>query len=92
MHRPQPLKTLNKLVFYTSLILLLTSCWQRNDFPDDMAIMPALLEAPVQRLVSEEPFTVTNHETNYRSDLTNNRGLSPRICTITRYRASPAFR
>jgi hypothetical protein len=58
--------TLNKLVFCISLILLLTSCWQRNDFPDDMAIMPALMEVPEQHAASEEPFTVTNNGTVYR--------------------------
>ena len=66
MHHSHPLKSINKLVFYASVILLLTSCWQRNEFPADMSIMPALLEPPVQHAVSTEPFTVANNGTEYR--------------------------
>lgn len=65
MHQSHPLKTINKLFFYVSLILLLTSCWQRNDFPEDMLITPALLEPPLQSAVSTPPFTVTNNGTDY---------------------------
>ncbi|MDH3901446.1 MAG: hypothetical protein OEU51_10415 [Gammaproteobacteria bacterium] len=66
MHHSHPLKTLNKLVFYASLILLLTSCWQRNDFPEDMSVTPALLKPPVQSAVSTQAFTVANNGTDYR--------------------------
>jgi hypothetical protein len=66
MHQSLLLKTLNTLVFYTSLILLLTSCWQRNDFPEDMSVTPALLKPPVQRAVNTPPFTVANNGTDYR--------------------------
>jgi len=66
MHQSHPLKTINKLVFYASLILLLTSCWQRNDFPEDMSITPALLEPPVQSAISTQPFTVSNNGADYR--------------------------
>ena len=66
MHQSHLLKTLNKLVFYTSLILLLTSCWQRNKFPEDMSITPALLKPPAHRAVSTPPFTVANNGTDYR--------------------------
>lgn len=66
MRQPHPLKTINKLVFYASLLLLVTSCWQRNDFPDDMSIMPDLLEPPVQHAVETQSFTVANNGTDYR--------------------------
>jgi hypothetical protein len=66
MYRPNPIRSLNKLVFYASLILLLASCWQRNEFPEDLAVAPALLEAPVQRAVDMQPFTVTNKGIDYR--------------------------
>ena len=65
MHQTHPLKTLNKLVFYASLILLVTSCWQRNEFPADMSIEPALLKPPLQGTVSKQPFTVVNNGIDY---------------------------
>lgn len=66
MHRPNPIRSLNKLVFYASLLLLLASCWQCNEFPEDMALAPALLKAPLQQAVSTPPFTVTNDGIDYR--------------------------
>jgi len=66
MHQSNPLKSLNKLVFYASLLLLLASCWQRNEFPGDMSVAPALLVPPLQRTVSTQPFTVANNGTDYR--------------------------
>ena len=65
MHHSHPLKSINKLVFYASLILLETSCWPRNDFPEDMSIPPALLEPPLQQIAETPPFTVTDNETDY---------------------------
>jgi len=59
-------KSFNKLVFYASLIALLTSCWQRDEFPADLSVAPALLKPPIQRAVSTQPFTVTNNGTDYR--------------------------
>lgn len=66
MHQPGTLKSLIKLVFYPSLLLLLVSCWQRNDFPDDLSVPPPFLQPPVQRTVSEPPFTVENEGIEYR--------------------------
>ncbi|MGB5474602.1 MAG: hypothetical protein WBQ78_14155 [Gammaproteobacteria bacterium] len=66
MHQSNPLKSINKLVFYTSLLLLLASCWQRNEFPVDLSVAPALLATPLQRAVSMQPFTVANNGTDYR--------------------------
>jgi hypothetical protein len=66
MHQPSLINSLNKLVFYASLLLLLASCWQRNEFPEDLPVAPALLEPPVQSAVGIPPFTVTNNGTNYR--------------------------
>lgn len=66
MHQPDPIRTINKLVFSLSLTLLLVSCWQRNDFPENIPVAPELLEPPVQRAVSSAPFTVTHNGTDYR--------------------------
>ena len=66
MHHSHPLKTINTLVFYTSLVVLLASFWQRNDFPEDMSIMPDLQTPPVQQAVSKQAFTVKNNGTDYR--------------------------
>ena len=66
MHQSTPLKSLNKLVFYASLMLLLASCWQRNEFPEDLSVAPALLAPPIQRAVNTKSFTVTNNGTDYR--------------------------
>lgn len=66
MHQQNPLKSLNKLVFYTSLLLLLASCWQRNEFPEAITVAPALLGPPLQHAVSMQPFTVANNGTDYR--------------------------
>jgi hypothetical protein len=65
MQPSNPLKSLNKLVFYTSLLLLLASCWQRNDFPGDLPVAAALLAPPVQRPASAAPFSVTNSGIDY---------------------------
>jgi hypothetical protein len=66
MNTSNPLKSINKLVFYASLALLLVSCWQRDDFPESMSVAPELLEAPVQHAVHKRPFTVTNEGIDYR--------------------------
>jgi hypothetical protein len=58
--------SLNKLVFYASMMLLLASCWQRNEFPENLSVAPDLLEPPVQRTASIRPFTVSNNGTDYR--------------------------
>jgi hypothetical protein len=65
MHHTHPLKTLNKLVFHISLVLLLTSCWQRNEFPEDLSVAPALQKPPVQQAASKQPFKVVNNGTDY---------------------------
>jgi len=64
--RSNPLKTLNSAVFYISCLLLLASCWQRNDFPEDMAVDDNLLQAPLQQPVQESPFTVDRDGVQYR--------------------------
>jgi len=66
MHPSKPLKSLNKLVFYASLVLLLASCWQRNEFPENLTVAPDLLKPPLQRAVNIQPFTVSNNGTDYR--------------------------
>lgn len=66
MHRTSPLKLLIKLVFYPSLLLLPVSCWQRNDFPEHLSVMPSLLQPPQQHAVRKAPFTVSNEGIEYR--------------------------
>ena len=65
MSRSSPLKTLNAIVFYLSSILLLASCWHRNDFPVDMPVEKALEDMPVQKTVKETPFHVTQEGVRY---------------------------
>jgi hypothetical protein len=66
MHQSNAIKSINKLVFYISVLLLMASCWQRNEFPEDLSVAPALLKPPIQRAVRTQPFTVTNNGTDYR--------------------------
>jgi len=66
MQQSNPLKSLNKLIFYFSLLLLPVSCLQRNAFPDDLSVAPSLLSPPLQRPVHTPPFTVSNNGTDYR--------------------------
>ena len=65
MRHASPFIKFNKLVFYTSLILLLVSCWQRNDFPEDLSVSPELLEPPAQSKTESEPFKVTHNDVEY---------------------------
>ena len=65
MSRSSPLKTLNAIVFYLCSILLLVSCWQRNDFPVDMPVEKGLQAMPVQKAVKEAPFNVTQEGVRY---------------------------
>ena len=65
MSRSSPLKTLNAIVFYLSSILLLASCWHRNDFPVDMPVEKVLEDMPVQKTVKETPFHVTREGVRY---------------------------
>lgn len=66
MDRSHPLKTLNSFIFYTSCILLLASCWNRDHFPADLSVAADLLQAPAQQETSASPFTVTNKGVAYR--------------------------
>ncbi|MEZ5542083.1 MAG: hypothetical protein R3F42_08570 [Pseudomonadota bacterium] len=66
MHRPNPLKQINRLVFYVSLVLLAVSCWHRNDFPATLTPLPAILEPPLQQAVHARPFRVTHNGAEYR--------------------------
>lgn len=60
------MKTLNTLLFYTALALFLVSCWNRNDFPEQMMLEDAVLQPPLQRAVEEQPFRVYSNGTDYR--------------------------
>ena len=59
------LRTLNSFVFYTSLVLMLASCWQRNQFPDAMPLDPGILAPPGQWQVDEPVFNVNNNGIEY---------------------------
>ena len=59
------MKTLNTLVFYTALALLLVSCWNRNDFPETMSLDDRILRSPAQAAVEENPFSVSTNGTEY---------------------------
>jgi len=64
MLHTSPLITINKLVFYASLLLLPFSCMQRNHFPDDVAVAPELLQPPAQRPADAAPFTASHNDAN----------------------------
>jgi hypothetical protein len=52
------LKALTSFVFCASLVLLLVSCLQRNQFPDAMPLDPGVLTSPAQWRVDEPAFRV----------------------------------
>ncbi|MEM8766559.1 MAG: hypothetical protein AAGE43_03890 [Pseudomonadota bacterium] len=54
-----------KWVFFACVALLPISCWQRDEFVPDMAILPVLAEEPVQKKVREDPFTVLVNDVAY---------------------------
>jgi len=60
---------MEKLVQWTivaCLGLLPLSCWQRDDFGADLAILPALRIAPDQQRANHDPFSVQLNDVNYR--------------------------
>jgi hypothetical protein len=65
MSRSSTFKTLNAIVFYLCSVLLLASCWHRNDYPVDMPVEKALEAMPVQKAVKEAPFNVTQEGVRY---------------------------
>ncbi len=65
MNRSHPLKPINTLIFYASCLLLVSSCWQRNDFPADMQLADAILEEPTQSEVDEPRFTAALNGVDY---------------------------
>jgi hypothetical protein len=65
MMHSHPLKLVNTLVFYASCILLVTSCWQRNEFPAEMQLSEGILEEPAQRQADEPRFTASLNGVDY---------------------------
>ncbi|MDH3559692.1 MAG: hypothetical protein OEN52_01900, partial [Gammaproteobacteria bacterium] len=61
-----PLKTINTLVFYASCILLVTSCWQRNEFPAEMPFADAITEEPAQSKTDDPPLTASLNGVQYK--------------------------
>lgn len=66
MKQRSAFKTANSIIFYLSCLLLLASCWQRNDFPEGMQIDGRLLQEPVQKPVQEAAFNVSRDGVQYR--------------------------
>jgi hypothetical protein len=66
MTRLQLLKTVNASVFYSCCVLLLVSCWYRNDFPAAMPVMSGLSQDPKQRPVDEAAISVVRDGVTYR--------------------------
>jgi len=66
MTRLRLLRRINSLVFYSSSLLLLVSCWYRNDFPAAIPLQPGLLQEPQQHPVDEAAFSVTRDGVTYR--------------------------
>jgi hypothetical protein len=66
MKRLQLFRRINTLVFYSSCLLLLVSCWQRNDFPAMMSVLSGVLQEPQQRPAEEPAFTIKRDGVSYR--------------------------
>jgi hypothetical protein len=62
----QLFRRINTLVFYGSCLLLLVSCWQRNDFSESMSMQAGLAQDPQQRPVDEAAFSVVRDGVTYR--------------------------
>ena len=66
MNRLQLLRRINALVFYSSCLLLLVSCWHRNDFPESISMQAGLAQEPQQRPVDEAAFSILRDGVAYR--------------------------
>jgi hypothetical protein len=66
MTRLRLFRRINTLVFYGSCLLLLVSCWHRNDFPAAMSVLSGLLQDPQQRPVDAAAFSVARDGVTYR--------------------------
>ncbi|HYQ70458.1 MAG TPA: hypothetical protein VET88_00870 [Gammaproteobacteria bacterium] len=66
MKHLQLFRRINALVFYGSCLLLLVSCWQRNDFPAALPVLPGVMQEPQQRGVNEPAFSITRDGVTYR--------------------------
>ena len=66
MIRLQLYRRVNTLVFYGSCLLLLFSCWHRNDFPATLPVLSGLLQDPEQRPVDAAAFSVARDGVTYR--------------------------
>jgi len=66
MNRPQVFRRINALVFYSSCLLLLVSCWHRNDFPESISMQARLAQEPQQRPVDEAAFSILRDGVAYR--------------------------
>lgn len=65
MGRSSLAKSINTLVFYLSLALLLYSFMHRNDFPTDHILAPAINSEPTQKKTRKQPFTFDYNEIQY---------------------------
>jgi hypothetical protein len=59
------MKTINMFLFYSSLLVVLVSCLNRNEIPNDIQIEPLLLQEPIQSPNIEAPFQITQGEHVY---------------------------
>jgi len=66
MTRLRQFRRSNSLVFYSCCLLLLVSCWHRNDFPVAMPVLSGSLQDPQQRPVDEAAFSIARHGVTYR--------------------------
>jgi hypothetical protein len=66
MTRLRLFKTINTFVFYSSCLLLLVSCWNRNDFPEAMSLLAGLSQEPQQSPAAEAAFSVVRDGVTYR--------------------------
>ena len=66
MKQRSAFRTVNSVIFYCSCLLLLASCWQRNDFPEHLQLEAGLQQEPVQKPVREAAFTVSRGGVQYR--------------------------
>jgi hypothetical protein len=66
MTQSQLLRRVNMFVFYGSCLMLLVSCWHRDDFPAAMHVLPGLSVDPQQRPADAPAFNVARDGVIYR--------------------------
>lgn len=65
MGRSSLAKSINTLIFYASLAVLLVSFFNRNDFPDQLILSPGLKTEPIQTKTRKQAFNFDYNDIRY---------------------------